>query len=78
MFPREPRDVLDNRLTVGELEVRAELISTLVFRKKLLPPEILIRSVMSSFENGLCRSRQVKDYAVQMVARYDLTGQWFT
>jgi len=78
IFPREPSDVLDHRLTVGELEIRAELISALVFRKKVLPPEILIRSVMSSFKNGLCRNRQVKDYAVQMIARYDLTGQWFT
>ncbi len=59
------------------LLVRAELISVLVFRKKVIPPEVVIRSTMMMFHKGLSSRLKTKDYASAMVARYEITGQWF-
>jgi hypothetical protein len=78
VFPSAAADILDEGLTKHELEIRAELISHLVFRKKTLPPEVLIRSVITNFRKGLSRSKGLKEHAVNMVERYELTGQWFT
>jgi len=77
-FPNGAADILYEGLTRYELEIRAELISHLVFWKKSLPPEVLIRLVITNFGKGLSRSKGLKDYAAGMVERYELTGQWFT
>jgi hypothetical protein len=78
LFPNRASDVLHGGMTQCELEVMAELISALVFRKKVLPPEVLISSVMSSFKGGLSNERRTTAYANNMVDRHELTGQWFT
>ncbi len=78
MFPNAAADILHEGLTRYELEIRAELVSHLVFRKKTLPQEVLIRSVITNFKKGLSRSKGLKEHAVNMVERYELTGQWFT
>jgi hypothetical protein len=78
VFPNAAADILHERLTRYELEIRAELVSHLVFRKKSLPPEVLIRSVITNYKKGLSRSKGLKEHAASMVERYELTGQWFT
>jgi hypothetical protein len=60
------------------VEIRAEIISQLVFRKKVLPPEVLVRGTMSSFSKGLSKSKGLKEYAKLIIERYEQTGQWFT
>jgi hypothetical protein len=75
--PRTPNDILENT-SHSELEIRAELISALVFRKKTLPPAVLIKTVIQGFCRGLSRNRVTKTVAANMVERYELTGQWFT
>jgi hypothetical protein len=77
MTPTEVKDILNEHLSLSELEVRAELISVLVFRKKVIPPEVVIRSTMMMFHKGLSGRLKTKDYASAMVARYEITGQWF-
>jgi hypothetical protein len=78
VFPTAAGDILHEGLTRYELEIRAELVSHLVFRRKSLPPEVLIRSVITNFKKGLSRSKGLQEHAVSMVERYELTGQWFT
>jgi hypothetical protein len=78
VFPDTAADIRHEGLTRYDLEIRAELISHLVFRKKLLPPEVLIRSVVTSFQKGLSRSKGLREHASAMVERYELIGQWFT
>jgi len=75
--PRTPHDVFEN-ISSSALEIRAELISALVFRKKTLPPAVLIKTVMQGFCKGLSRNRATKTMATNMVERAELTGQWFT
>jgi len=78
ILPRSTADIVNGQLSRAEFEVRAELISNLVFRKKVLPPEILIRSVVSSFATGLSQGKGVQDHAKMLISRQEFTGQWFT
>jgi len=70
--------VLNENLTTSELEIMAELISSLVFRKQVLPPEVLIRTTIYKFKNGLSKQVKTQALANTMVDRYELIGQWFT
>jgi len=42
--PEVPLDVLDCRISQAELEIRADLISALVFRQQNLQPEVLVQT----------------------------------
>jgi hypothetical protein len=70
-------DVINDDLSLSELEVRAELISMLVFRRKVLPPEVLIRSVLTLFQKGVSGRVKTREYAQHRVEMYEITGQWF-
>ncbi len=78
LVPINPGDLLNARLTKYELEVRAEIISRLVFRKKTVPPDVLIKAVVNSFKKGLSRTKGLKEAAALMVEQYEISGQWFT
>jgi hypothetical protein len=77
IIPTGVSDVLNEHLSLSELEVRAELISILVFRKKVIPPEVVISSTMVMFQKGLSGHLKTGDYANAMVTRFQITGQWF-
>jgi hypothetical protein len=78
LLPHSAAEIVNGQLSRIEFEIRAELISHLVFRKKVLPPEILIRTVINSFGKGLSQGKGVKDYARMLITRQEFTGQWFT
>jgi hypothetical protein len=78
LLPAHASELINGQLSRTELEIRAELISHLVFRKKTLAPEILIKMVIKLFKNGLSRSNGVKEYAKRIADRHEVTGQWFT
>ncbi len=78
LLPRSTAEIVNGQLSRAEFEIRAEIISNLVFRKKVLPPEILIRSVINSFANGLSQGKGVQDHAKMLISRQEFTGQWFT
>jgi hypothetical protein len=78
MAPNAARDILKDNITTGELEILAELIGALVFRKQVLPPEVLIRTTIYKFRNGLSKQSKTLAMASTMVNRYELLGQWFT
>jgi len=71
-------DILRDNITAGELEILSELISALVFRKQVLPPEVLIRTTIYKFKNGLSKQGKTCALATSMMDRYELLGQWFT
>jgi hypothetical protein len=77
MNPRGPNDILEN-ISSGEFEIRAEIINALVFRKKTLPPEVLLKTVVQGFYKGLSKNNKTRDRATRMVEGYEITGQWFT
>ncbi len=71
-------DLLNCQTTQADLEILTEFISAIVFRKKVLPPEVLIRSTMCRFRDGLSRRYKTRMLATEIVNRYEITGQWFT
>jgi hypothetical protein len=73
-----PGDILTDSITSGELEIIAEVINALVFRKQVLPPEVLIRSTIYKFKDGLSKQSRTQALAANMVDRYEVVGQWFT
>jgi hypothetical protein len=75
---RTVHDILNNDIAQGELEIISEIISSLIFRKQVLPPEILIRTIMYRFKDGLSKQRGTIMIATNIVRRYELIGQWFT
>jgi hypothetical protein len=77
VMPTEIAGVVNEDLSLSELEIRAELINMLVFRKKVLPPEVLIRSVLTQFQKGLSERAKTREYAKLRVETYEITGQWF-
>jgi len=71
-----PEGVLNGDMNSGELEIRAELLAAQVFRKKVIPPEILISTTVGSFARGLSRNKPTKGTAEAMLVRYQLTNVW--
>jgi hypothetical protein len=78
LFPNTASDVINATMSKHEFEIRAELINQLVFRKKILPPEVLVRVVITSFKKGLSKSKGLQDHAASLISHRDITGQWFT
>jgi hypothetical protein len=76
-MPTEITGGVNEDLSLSELEIRTEIINMLVFRKKVLPPEVLIRSVLTQFQKGLSGRAKTREYATLRVDTYEITGQWF-
>jgi hypothetical protein len=72
----DPLQLFDENISVVELEIRAELISELVFRKRQLSPSTLILKVFTQFSKGLSRNYKVTKYARDMLDFYNITGTW--
>jgi hypothetical protein len=56
--PRNLAEIILDK-TSAELEIITDIISELVFKKKVLQPEILLRNIYKSYAEGLCRNKQV-------------------
>ncbi len=67
-------DIIHGNLTPAELEIRAEIISALVFRKQVLEPQILIRNTIKRFSKGLSIQRGTTQLAVNLATRQNLQG----
>jgi hypothetical protein len=46
-------EILGLYLSKGELELRADLINSLVFRQRTLPPEVLVQCTLEKYANGI-------------------------
>jgi len=59
-----------------ELEIRADFLSAIVFRKGNLPPNTLINMTYLKYSKGLCKNNKVKELAQQKIEHYNNTGRW--
>ena len=59
-----------------ELEIHADLLSSIVFRKSMLPPNILIELTYLKYSKGLCRNNKVKEMARAMIGNHNTNGTW--
>jgi Reverse transcriptase (RNA-dependent DNA polymerase)/zinc-binding in reverse transcriptase len=64
-----PAEILHGELTIPELEVRADIISSLVFRKRTLDPRVLVHTTLTKFNMGLSRTKGLQQYAAGLMAR---------
>jgi len=58
------------------IEILTQLIDALVFRKKVLPTDVLIRTTITAFANGLCRNQRVIGRAKNILNNFQSTGSW--
>jgi hypothetical protein len=65
----EPLDILHGQLTSAELEIRAEIVSQIVFRKQIVDPTILVETTLMRFTRGLSQSKGVTQYATTWLTR---------
>jgi hypothetical protein len=75
--PDDPLQILDGDLPKSEFETRAEFINLLVFRKIIMPPDILVKTVMVAFANRLSRRTKTTLYAKAAVERFATHAQWY-
>jgi len=71
-----PEDIIDPEIGLAALEIRADLINELVFRKRQLPPEILIETTFNKFAKGLSKNTSITKFATEKLALYRFTGRW--
>jgi hypothetical protein len=74
--PVGPLDILDSRIGHDVFEIRAEIISALVFRQQTLQPEVLIQTIMSKYSKGLCTNLYVIRQAEAAILKHAITRQW--
>jgi exonuclease III len=74
----EPSDILNPDIAIAELEIRAEFISEIVFRKQNIPPDRLISKIMTAFSKGLSRNARVTRLAKNLVDFHAITGTWYS
>ncbi len=71
-----PEDIIDPEIGLASLEIRADLVNELVFRKRQLPPEILIETTFNKFAKGLSKNNSITKFATEKLALYHFTGRW--
>ncbi len=73
--PTSLADIL-NRLDKVNIEIVSYLLNGLVFQKKVLPTEVMIRTTITSFSRGLCRNSKVTERAMNILRQVQTTGNW--
>jgi hypothetical protein len=63
-------------LTREELEIHADLISSIVFRKNTIPPNTLIELTYLKYSNGICRNNKIKEIAKANINNHNARGIW--
>jgi hypothetical protein len=72
----QTNSVIGAGMTREELEIRADLLSSIVFKKGILPPNILIELTYLKYSKGLCKNTKVKDLAIEKLEQHNVTGRW--
>jgi hypothetical protein len=60
-----------------ELEIHADLLSAIVFRKGILPPNTLIELTYLKFSKGLCKNNKVIELALTKLEHRHATRRWY-
>jgi hypothetical protein len=64
-----PVDLIGTFLAPAVFEIRTEIIISLIFRLQVMPPEILVRSILEKYANGLANKQRVKLQAEWQLSR---------
>jgi hypothetical protein len=71
-----PGDIINPDISTSDLEIRAELISEIVFRQQQIPPSVLILKTYTTFSKGLSRNKILTRQATDSLNFYNITGNW--
>jgi len=71
------RAILDPDITNPEFEIRASLIETIIFRKQIIPPDIVIMNTFTKYAQGLGCNKKLADFAKRKLAIKTATGRWY-
>jgi len=74
--PNDTKAVLWIYLTKEELEIHADLLSSIIFRKSTLPPNTLIELTYIKYSKGLCRNNRMKEMGRATIDNRNATGVW--
>ena len=76
IIANDTKTVLGTHLTKAELQMHADLLLSIVFRKSALPPTTLIELTYIKYSIGLCRNNKVKEMARTMIDNHNTNGTW--
>jgi hypothetical protein len=71
------RAILDPDITNSEFEIRASLIETIIFRKQIIPPDIVIMNTFTKYSQGLGCNKKLADFAKRKLVIKTATGRWY-
>jgi hypothetical protein len=74
----QPTSLGDILITADRIniEILSYLLNEIVFRRKVLPPDVLIKTIYTSFSKGLCRNTKITDRATLVLNTYLMTNSW--
>jgi hypothetical protein len=62
-------EILHGELTTHEFETRADIISSLVFRKRTLDPRVLVHTTLAKYSRGLSWTKGLQQYTADLMVR---------
>ena len=72
----QANNMIGIRMTREELEIHADLLLSILFKKGTLPPNTLIELTYLKFSKGLCKKYKVKDLAMEKLEHNNATRRW--
>ncbi len=63
-------EILGVFLTRSELEIRSDILSYLVFRQRILPPDVLVRTTLRKYADGIIANDKIKKTAGYLLRTY--------
>ncbi len=73
--PTSLNDILSDA-TMVEIEILSQFLNEIIFRRRILPTEVLVKLTYTAFANGLSKNRKVMEKAKLIVNSHQLTGSW--
>jgi len=72
----QANNAISTQISREELEIHADLLSSIVFRKGTLPPNTLIELTHLKYSKGICKNSKVKELAKTKLENHNATGRW--
>jgi hypothetical protein len=72
----QTNNVIGIGMSRDELIIHAYLLSSIVFKKGILLPNIPIELTYLEYNKGICKNTRVKDLAKNKVEQHNVTGRW--
>jgi hypothetical protein len=69
-------DILNSNCTDAQFEIRASLLELILFKKVQMEPNIMIKTTVKRFANGLNKKSHITRAAINIIAYYNINRQW--